>query len=428
MSTRRQLSSKTRSDPSANGDASPDDPSGGDFDQWLDDLLDQAKGFGASPEGLMKALQFRSNGKQPPNEKLSHVLDLSQVTPQRTTWLWRDWIPAGEVTVMEGRKGTGKSTVTSDIAARVISGYDMPDGTPGLRGNVLYLCGEESLAKTLRRRVEQQLQHCESRLGPGQFLVLDTVHTAGGERQYEIPGDLDLIEQAAIDHKAKLLVIDVLDNFLGDKVDTHSNHSVRRALGPLAKVAQKLDLTVIAIRHLRKGQDGLALDQGMGSVGIGAQARSVLRADHHPDKEGRRVLAEVECNVAVGRPISLGYQITSGHDDHGLVAVIDWTGSENLTADDLAGVKPERARELKAAQGWLDDLMNEHDGKVAANEVEGLRQDEEFSLRTLKKAKKKLGIQSKQEYERSEDGKVLRVWYWERAKHDPADDHGLAPK
>jgi hypothetical protein len=357
------------------------------------------------------------------------VVDLVNVMPERTDWLWREWIPAGEVTVLEGRKATGKSTVAGDIAARTSVGADMPDGTPSFRGNVLYLCGEESLSKTLRRRTAEQLQTLGFELLAGTFTVLDVVHTDDDDRQWEIPGDLDLIEEKVKEHDAKLLVIDVLDNFLGDKVDTHSDHSVRRALGPLAKLAQKLALTVIAIRHLRKGQEGLAIDQGMGSVGIAGQARSVLRADKHPDKDDVRVLALVACNLGPTPP-SQGYVINSTVDDFGVIAKLTWVGTEDLTAEDLACASPGRSRELKTATAWLDDLMTQKGGRIRSSEAEGLVRDEpDFSMRTLKRAKKKMGIRSKEHYETSSDGKVIRVWYWEHPEQgwEPQDDENLGP-
>jgi hypothetical protein len=348
-----------------------------------------------------------------PSQARVHVIDLFDVAPRPTTWLWFNRIPEGEVTVVEGRKATGKSTVASDIAARVLAGAPMPDATPGIEGNVLYLCGEESLAKTVRRRIDRELKKFGVELRPNQFRVLDALEVDGVKRGFEIPGDLDVIE-AQVQSNDKLLVVDVLDNFLGDQVETHNNHSVRRALGPLAALAQKLDLTVIVIRHLRKGQEGVALDQGMGSVGIGGQARSVIRCDHHPDKDELRVFAMVECNVATCRAVSWGYHIVTEFDDHGPIAYLQWTGEEEVTADELAAAKPGRAKEAKQIEEWLDGLLDGGDGEVPAGDVERLGREEGFAPRTVSRVKKKMHLESKQVYDKSPDGKVIKVWKWTR--------------
>jgi hypothetical protein len=375
---------------------------------------------------------FRAIDTPPPGQngkagskKIGHDLDLYSVKPQPTEWVWLNRIPAGEVTVVEGRKATGKSTLVGDIAVRKASGHEMPDGMPSAKGNVLYLCGEESISRTVRRRVGRQLEKYGYCLEPGQFTILDTVETDDGKKRgYEIPGDLELIDEKVQAYDAVLLIIDVLDNFLGDKIDTHSNHSVRRALGPLAVMAQKLDIAVITIRHLRKGQQGLAIDQGLGSVGIGGQARSILRADHHPDREDQRVLAHVANNVGPIAP-TLGYVMEVTEDELGHLAIVKWTGPEDMTADDLAAAQPGRAKESKAAQEWLEDLLEQHQGRVTSVEVQGLARDEDgFSLRTLKKIKKKMGVRSKLEYERSPDGKVVKpVWFWiDRSNHQDRPD------
>ncbi len=120
---------------------------------------------------------------------------------------------------------------------------------------------------------------------------------------------------------------------------------------------------------------------------------------------------------------SLGYEISSTTDDLGVVAKITWTGPEDLTAEDLASAQPGHARELKAAAEWLSTTMDDHHGRINSVEAEGLARDEAgFSLRTLKRAKKKMGVRSKQEYDKSADGKVIRVWYWTRPDREPPDD------
>ena len=56
---------------------------------------------------------------------------LSEVEPERVTWLWSGRIPLGKLTVMDGDPGQGKSTIALDLAARVTRGWTMPDGDGG---------------------------------------------------------------------------------------------------------------------------------------------------------------------------------------------------------------------------------------------------------------------------------------------------------
>src|SRR5438128_159826 len=81
------------------------------------------------------------------------LLLLSSVKPTATEWLWRDRIPLGELTVIDGDPGTNKSSMLLDLAARVSAGRAMPGETDIVEGGVLLLAGEDSVAKTVVRRL-----------------------------------------------------------------------------------------------------------------------------------------------------------------------------------------------------------------------------------------------------------------------------------
>ena len=72
-------------------------------------------------------------------------------------------------------------------------------------------------------------------------------------------------------HGVALVVIDVLNVYLGADVDGHKDQDVRRALMPLAKLAERTAAAVVVLRHLNKSTGGPAIYRGAGSIGIGAQ-------------------------------------------------------------------------------------------------------------------------------------------------------------
>jgi len=82
------------------------------------------------------------------------TVNLSTVEPESVRWLWQGYIPLGKVTVLDGDPGLGKSLLTLDLAARVTTGRDMPDGTPGVCGAVVVLSAEDDLADTIRPRLD----------------------------------------------------------------------------------------------------------------------------------------------------------------------------------------------------------------------------------------------------------------------------------
>src|SRR5260370_25812005 len=59
-------------------------------------------------------------------EKL--VFRLSDVKKEPMDWLWPDRIAAGELTLIDGDPGLGKSLLTLDLAARLTTARPLPDG------------------------------------------------------------------------------------------------------------------------------------------------------------------------------------------------------------------------------------------------------------------------------------------------------------
>jgi hypothetical protein len=52
--------------------------------------------------------------------------------PRLVSWLWPGYIASGRLTLLDGDPGVGKSLLTVDLAARLTTGRDFPDGSrPG---------------------------------------------------------------------------------------------------------------------------------------------------------------------------------------------------------------------------------------------------------------------------------------------------------
>ena len=85
--------------------------------------------------------------------------------------------------------------------------------------------------------------------------------------------------------------------FLGGGVDSFKDHDVRRALHPVAKLAEDTGAAVVLVRHLTKAA-GPARLPGGGSIGIVGAARSGLLVAKDPTDANRRVLASTKCNLA----------------------------------------------------------------------------------------------------------------------------------
>ena len=83
------------------------------------------------------------------------TVSLDEIEPEETAWLWRPYYPLGEMTLIQGNPGVGKSQLSLDLAMRVATGLPMPQHADSRQpANVLLLPGEDHVAKTIRPRLD----------------------------------------------------------------------------------------------------------------------------------------------------------------------------------------------------------------------------------------------------------------------------------
>jgi hypothetical protein len=346
-----------------------------------------------------------------------NVTRMSDVEPERIHWLWPGRIPRGKLTLLEGDPKVGKSTLTLDLAARVSAGRPMPDGQGGSAPSaVLLLTAEDGLADTVRPRLDA------AGADSAMVFVWDSVSRQDvdgslTEHPPSLPGDIPLLMQLIQQWGIKLVVVDVLNAYLHSSVDGYRDQDIRRALMPLARMAEDTGAAVVVLRHLTKAVGTTALYRGAGSVGIAGAARSILLVATDPDDEthSRMVLASTACNVAGSVP-SLVYQLVSD-EDRGCASV-EWLGETHHTSDDLLSVTGNLrgGQASSAAEDWVNDHLA--DGRKKASESYDEWDKARLGSRsTLSRVLQKLGVVSKRE-----GFGPKAVYWWELPHHARQDD------
>jgi hypothetical protein len=318
------------------------------------------------------------------------LVSLASVEPERLTWLWPGRLPAGKIVTIDGDPSVGKSTLAVDLAAHVSTGKPWPDGATCERGNVLILSAEDGLADTIRPRLDA------AGGDPVRVDALTAVRAVDDEgKMYERPptlADIAQIRAAILRTGAVLVVIDVLMAFLPGKVDSHKDQDIRAVLSRLTKVGEETGCTFVLLRHLNKGGSGSPMYRGGGSIGIVGAARAGFLVARDPDDPDTRVVACVKSNLA-REPESLCYRLEAAPDSD--VAHVVWTGT---SAHDAAGllrnVGDDDQDDRREIEEWLEEFMNDRDGRVAAKDVTNAGRKVGYSVDQVKRAKKKLGIES----------------------------------
>jgi len=333
------------------------------------------------------------------------LISMSDVKPEAVQWCWHDRIPLGGITLLDGDPGDGKSTILYDLSARVTTGRPMPfsDDFVGPAGVVL-LQAEDLLGATVRPNLEA------AGADLSRIAVFDRRRFS--KNSFDLLKDISIIEKAIESTGAKLVVIDPLPAFLGNP---NSEASVRKALSELAILAEAKKLAIVIVRHLTKGRSSQSKYRGSGSIGIIASARSALFVGHDPssDDPHQHVLALNKSNLADAEPLS--YRTVKQGD----TITVEWLGKSTHTVDVLSesGADGFGYSQLDEACYVLFTILSEHGEPIPAKEVQEKAKAALVSLRTLKRAKKKLRVTSRRAVVQSTmSDEPVAHWVWELPK------------
>ena len=335
------------------------------------------------------------------------MVRLADVQPVPVRWLWPNRFALGKLTLIAGDPGLGKSFTTLDMAARVSTGAGWPDA-PGHAGEqfepggVVLMSAEDDVADTIRPRLDAAGADCT------RIMALQGVTYRDEQTGATVTAGVTLDDVAPLEAAIKatpgcrLVIIDPVSAYMG-KADSHVNAEVRATLAKLADLAQRYDVAMVAVTHLRKGE-GAAIYRAMGSLAFVAAARAAWAVSKDgDDPTGRRRLwLPVKNNIATD-VTGLAFQIDGDPPS------VRWEAEPvTISADDaLAG--PARRNgpdpeERDAAETWLRDALA--DGPRPARELyEESREAEGITKRTLERAKKALAVEAYRD-------DVPGPWYW----------------
>jgi hypothetical protein len=367
---------------------------------------------------------------------------MSDVQPRPLHWLWKYWLALGKLALLDGDPGQAKSMLLVDLAARVSRGQVMPDGSPGIEGDVTFLWPEDGLSDTLRPRLEAaganlnrvhvivpHLEHGitmwrghahngipwvarpERREGRGKHArsprpskTQGVPPMPGSERHPLLAHDLPRLEDHLRATECRLLIV---ERFLPEWD--------RMMLQRLADLAERAGCAVIVSRFLNKYAGGKAIYRGAGGMAaIGAARSAMLVAPepgqappyprpvapgHSPGRERGerpvRILASTKNNLGP-RPDSLRFTLEILPGD---VPRLHWLGASPLTADDLLVLdsRTEGKSAATEAEKFLKDLLK--DGPMAAQLCYEEAAKQSICETSLRRAKIRLGIRHNQPHD-----------------------------
>ena len=327
------------------------------------------------------------NRRDEPNLKL---INMEQVEVEKIDWLLYPFIPFGKVTIVQGDPGEGKTTMVLQIIAKLTKGEAvLPSGSdePALEEktmdlepvNVIYQTAEDGLGDTIKPRLLSAGADCS------RVMVIDDNDQALTMMDARL-------EDAIIKTKARLVVLDPIQGFLGAAVDMHRANEIRPLMKRVAVLAEKYHCAIILIGHMNKNSNGKSSYRGLGSIDFQAAARSVLIVGRIKDEPEIRVVCHVKSSLAPeGKSIAFRLDKDTG---------FEWIGEYDISADDLLS-GDNRGQKIHEAKEFLKEILVS--GSVAQTKVAEEAESRGIKKKTLWNAKKELEIESV---------KIGNQWFW----------------
>ncbi|MBF6606814.1 MAG: AAA family ATPase [Chloroflexi bacterium] len=333
----------------------------------------------------------------------------ADVRPASVSWAWQGRLPLGSLTLLVGQPGLGKTMLACEVAARASRGQ--LDGDLAGPCDALYLSAEDSPAHTLVPR----LMAAGAGLERIHFL---TIRDDAGERGLTLPDDVDRLAEAIRRTRARLVIVDPVMAHLATRLDVHRDHSIRRALAPLARLADELGVAVLAVAHLNKAAGSDLFARVGGSIGLTAAARSVLvlGADPEADEGGsERILAHGKSNLSpLAAALRFRVEGRTAETPDGPIATagLVWAGeAPSIGVADLLAATGEQAADggssRSEATAFLRQLIG--DGSMPARDARRAARNAGIADRTLDRAKRALGVIARHE---GQPGQAGQGWTW----------------
>ena len=319
------------------------------------------------------------------NKPELRLINMADVEATEVKWLWYPYIPYGKITIIQGDPGEGKTTLILNLAALLSKGEKLPESEEKSEPiNIIYQTAEDGLSDTVKPRL------IAANADDDKITVID-------ESKIELSLTDERLEQAIIETKAKLVILDPLQAYIGANVDMHRANEIRPVMKHLSEVAQRQQCAVVLIGHLNKAIGMKSSYRGLGSIDIPASARSVLLVGRIKDNPTVRVMAQIKSSLAPeGEPIAFELNKETG---------FRFIGKYDISIDDLLNGVATTSK-LEQGEKLLRDMLSDGSA-IKQKQLQQQAKIRNISERTLNEAKKNVGVKS---------FRSNNEWYWKLSR------------
>lgn len=323
---------------------------------------------------------------------------LWDTTPENAPPTSHGRIPMNSLTIAAGGPGLGKSQCAAWFTARVTTGT-LPGELYGKPRSVIYAATEDSWTYTIAPRLVAAGADLD------RVFRIDVQDDEEMHARLTLPRDISLVGKAAEAYSVGLLVADPLLSMIDSSINDYRAAEVRSALEPLVAAADRYGFTILGLAHFTKAGGADPLSRIAGSGAFGQLIRSLIAFAKQEAEDGtEEFVMSLEKNN-LGRlglpsytytiqPVTVDTPEGPSYVSRFVLGPESSTSVREVMRAETSGESGGAASEVvEWLQGWLTDLG----GSDEAREIKKAARKEGYSESAVDRAKKKLGIKSRQQ-------------------------------
>ena len=334
---------------------------------------------------------------------------LSDIPAKPQGWVWKGVIPEGQVTLITGEPGVGKSLFAMDAIARLTRGQrGLSCQDQGESGQVILFSGEDGIASVVRNRLE-----AANAVLPSVNVVVNDANATSKKpemRRNRLDDDgqmeslelyLTLLRESG--EPCRMIVIDSVKSLL-DATNSRDDAKIRATMAKLTDLAERTGVAILLIATPSTVEKAKRGNWTPTSPVLAEVARSVWTIVRDPDQPGRRLLLPVKTNLCE-TPGGVGFTI----QDQQICWENEWIRqtAEQYVAETTVTQRLQQVAttsELSRVTEWVKKRLNR--APVFTNVLKADAAGHDISEKTLNRALVLLGCRKGKE--KVTDGR----WFW----------------
>jgi putative DNA primase/helicase len=313
-------------------------------------------------------------------------------TMEEIHWMWNQKIPKGKIVLFTGKPDCGKSLCALDIAARVSTGKDFPDGSKNEYppGKVLIAASEDEPADTIVPRLAAVGADLHN------IRIIEGIRGQKDKRRriLNLKHDIEILTKVLqANQDTQLFILDPVTSFMG-KVRHNQEEEVRPVMDELKQTCAKSELAVIGILHHNKRSDVMdAIDKVSHSGAYTAAARAVWQFSKDREDKNLFHMAHVKGNLTKDKS-GLDYRIEDAtitiQGKPVGIPRIEWGDKFEGDASDLLAASREQRGASAPMSTTAKEFLRNVKYPIKAKELYAQAEDDGLSVDSVKNAKHKL--------------------------------------